>query len=130
MTTTGKKVLLVDDDDDFLMQHKLLLEAEGYAVAPAGGRRQAEALFAAERPDIAVIDVMMEEADGGFILAHHIKQHNPNCPVIMVTSVSYETGIEFTVAPKEVNSWIKADAILAKPVSAEQLIGEIKRLTM
>jgi two-component system OmpR family response regulator len=124
-----KKILLVDDDDDFLLQQKMILEKHGFTVNAAGSRNDAEKLMSSSQPDIAIIDVMMEEADGGFILAHHIKKLYPRCPIIMVTGVSYETGIEFTASPKDSGGWVKADAVLAKPVSADQLLREIQRLT-
>lgn len=129
MTTADKPtVLLVDDDDDFLFQHRLQLEGAGFQVIVAQGRGPAEEILARQRPDVAVVDVMMEHPDAGFVLCHHIRQRDPSIPVILVTSVNSETGMDFDLATEEDRVWIKADALLAKPVRAEQLIGEIDRL--
>ncbi|HQA00466.1 MAG TPA: response regulator, partial [Phycisphaerae bacterium] len=78
--------------------------------------------------DLAVLDVMMEKMDGGFVLSHRIKKNDPSIPVILITSVSSETGIDFDTATAEERSWVKADALLSKPVRFEQLTREIDRL--
>ena len=79
----------------------------------AHGQKEAEA-FAQQRPDLAVIDVMMENPDAGFTLCHHIRKQDPSIPVILVTSVNSETGLDFTLSTDEQRSWIKADALLVQ----------------
>ena len=129
MSTTEKRtVLLVDDDPDFLSQHKCYLEAEGYDVVTAVGERNAEEILARRRPDLAIVDLMMENADAGFTLCYHIRQKDPSIPVILVTSVNRETGLEFDTTTAEERSWIKADALLSKPIRYEQLKREMDRL--
>ena len=130
MTDTDVKrtVLLVDDDDDFLFQHRLHLETAGFKVLVAHGQQEAEALLARQRPDLAVIDVMMENPDAGFTLCHRIRRQDPSIPVILVTSVNSETGLDFTLSTDEQRSWIKADALLSKPIRFEQLQREIDRV--
>ncbi len=130
MTTPDNKptVLLVDDDDDFLFQQRLQLENAGFHVIAAQGQGQAEEIVARLRPDVAVVDVMMENPDAGFVLCHHIRKKDPSIPVILVTSVNSETGMDFDMATEEDRAWIKADALLAKPIRFEQLRGEIDRL--
>ena len=122
-----KKVLIVDDDFDFMEQLEMMLSAN-FDVIKAGGQVSAEELLKTEIPDIAVIDLMMENTDGGFALSYHIKKLNPSIPVIIVTSVASETGINFADASEEEKSWIKADAFLAKPIRYEQLKKEIDKL--
>jgi CheY-like chemotaxis protein len=121
-------ILVVDDDPDFLEQMKVQLEAAGFRVLPAGGEREAEAVLARENVDLAVVDLMLENADGGFSLCHHIKKRGPRTPVVLVTAVTAETGLEFDAATEEERSWVKADVFLAKPVRFEQLVREIHRL--
>ena len=55
-------------------------------------------------------------------------QKNAAMPVILVTGVAGETGIEFDAATEEEKSWIKADVLLSKPIRAEQVLGELTRL--
>jgi two-component system, OmpR family, response regulator len=124
----GKTILVVDDDADFRTQLQVQLEAAGYRVVTAEGQRPAEKLLAAMRPDLAVVDLMMEHVDGGFALCYHIKKLDPRIPVILVTAVASETGLEFDAATDEERSWVKADHLLTKPVRFEQLRREIERL--
>jgi len=121
-------VLLVDDDSDFLLQQRYELEAEGYKVVTAEGRKKAKEVLKKLKPDIAIIDLMMEAPDAGFVLSYEIKKRYPNTPVIMVTAVTGKTGIEFSSITDDEKHWIKADTIFTKPVRTEQLLKEIKRL--
>ncbi len=129
MTDTNQKtVLLVDDDPDFRFQQKAQLEARGYRVLEASGYGQALQLLNQHTPDIALVDLMMEQLDAGFTLCYRIKKKNAAIPVVMITSVASETGLEFDAATEEERSWVKADALLTKPVRFEQLEREMKRL--
>ncbi len=130
MGTNKKKitVMLVDDDIDFLTQTKIRLEASGYFVRTAESQKDGEKLLKEFTPDIALLDLMMENMDGGFALAYHIKRKDANIPVIIASGVTSETGIEFDAKTNEEKSWIKADAFLTKPIRFEQLEKEIMRL--
>ena len=123
-----RTVLLVDDDSDFLFQQRLQLETAGFQVLSASGAADAEKLLAEQRPDLAVVNVMMEHPDAGFTLCHHIRKRDPSIPVILVTSVNSESGMDFEAGTDEERSWIQANAFLAKPIRFEQLKREIDRL--
>jgi CheY-like chemotaxis protein len=125
---TKQKLLLVDDDQDILEQLSLALGAEGYEVVTAQGRQEAEEVLLSGRPDLAIVDLMMEEMDSGFVLCHEIKKLYPDTPVIMLTAVTALTGLDFHARGKEARSWVKADALLDKPVRFEQLKEEVRRL--
>lgn len=127
-STEKKTILIADDDVDLLLQLKLQFEAAGFAVITAESGRDAEKVFAQTRPDLAVLDLMMEQMDAGFTLSYHIKKKDPSIPIILITGVTHETGFEFEVSSDEERSWIKADAILDKPIRFEQLMREIERL--
>ena len=124
----SKQILLVDDDPDFLLSTQTLLKNAGYEVTTAEGVSEAKEKLGDWRPQAAVIDLMMEDVDGGFSLCHHIKGLDASIPVIMVTAVTSETGLDFAGAASGDHSWIKADALLAKPVRYEQLQRELDRL--
>ncbi len=130
MTTTPTKplVLLVDDDSDFLWQQKVQLEAAGFDVVTAVGESDAKRRLAERHPDLAVIDVMMDNPDTGFTLCYHIRKVAPKIPLILVTSIVSETGLDFALATDNDRAWIAADALLAKPIRFEQLLSEIDRL--
>lgn len=126
--TNNQTILLVDDDEDFTFQLKAQFEAAGFKVLVAHDAKAAVNHLNAVRPDVAVLDLMMEKPDVGFTLCYKIKKKDASIPVIMVTSVTSETGLEFDAATREERSWIKADVLLAKPVRFEQLQREIARL--
>jgi CheY-like chemotaxis protein len=123
-----KKLLLVDDDMDILEQLSLALGGEGYEVVTAQGRKEGEEILMLGRPDLAIIDLMMEEMDSGFVLCHEMKKLYPDMPVIILTAVTAATGLDFHARSDEARSWVKADALLDKPVRFEQLKEEVLRL--
>ena len=123
-----QNIFLVDDDIDLLFQTKIQLEAQGFVVTTAESKSEAETLLETYRPDVAVLDLMMEEMDAGFNLSYFIKKKYPGTPVILVTAVTRETGFEFDATSEEDRAWIKVDTIIAKPVRFEQLLREIERL--
>ena len=122
------KILIVDDDEDFLFQHRIQLENAGFDVAAASSRGEAEARVAEFVPDLAILDLMMEHHDDGFVLSHALKRRFPGLPVILVTAVTSETGLVFDPASPEERAWVGADALLAKPIRFEQLRREVDRL--
>lgn len=128
VTTDQKTILLADDDVDYLTQMEIQLKSAGYNIFTAGGQAEAEKVVAENEIDAAVVDLMMEHSDGGFALCYHIKKNRPGTPVIIVTSVASETGLEFDAATDEERSWVKADAMLSKPVRLDQLQRELERL--
>ncbi|OHB55988.1 MAG: hypothetical protein A2Y07_06295 [Planctomycetes bacterium GWF2_50_10] len=128
MTNDNKTILLVDDDIDFITAQKLQLERAGFKVIMAESQKKAEETLMTMRPDLAIVDLMLEYKDSGFALCHHIKKKDPTIPVILVTGVTSDTGLEFDAATQEERSWVKANAMLIKPVRFEQLLWEIEQL--
>jgi len=124
----AKKILVVDDDIDFLEQMEAQLQAAGFEVITADGRKKAEEIIEQTRPDLAIVDLMMEDMDGGFVLSYHLKKKYPDVPIILATAVAGATGLKFDAVTPEERSWVKADAIIDKPVRFEQLKREIERL--
>ena len=125
---TKKTILVVDDDEDFLLQQKMQLTGAGFKVLTAESQAEAEEVLLEAQPDLALVDLMLEDMDGGFSLCYHIKNVYPSMPVILVTAVTSETGLEFDATTEEERSWVKADVVLAKPIRFEQLKREIERL--
>jgi CheY-like chemotaxis protein len=126
--STAKKILVVDDDIDLLEQVALMMGGEGYEVVRAQGQGEADEALLTTIPDLAIIDLMMEHTDSGFVLCHTIKKLYPETPVIILTAVKAATGLDFTARTGEAASWVKADMLLDKPVRPEQLKSEVRRL--
>jgi len=132
MTDHGTKtapgtVLIVDDDSDYLAQMEVQFAARGYRVLTADGRAAAEEILAATRPDLAILDLMMDNADDGFMLSWSLKKRYPDVPVVLVTAVTSETGYTFE-GRTGASSWIRADRILSKPVRFEQILAAVEGL--
>lgn len=126
--TNPKKILVADDDPDVRLQVTLALKTEGYELVEAEGQEAAEEALLRGRPDLAVLDLMMEEMDSGFVLCHEIKKTYPDVPVILLTAVTSQTGLDFSGGSAQERSWVKADAVLHKPVLAEQLVATVRKL--
>ena len=126
--STEQRILVVDDDPDIVEQLTLLLKKDGYTVQSAAGRAEAEQTLMAFHPDIAILDLMMEEYDSGFVLCHEIKRLYPGMSVILLIAVKAAIGMSFVVNSDDARSWVKADRLLDKPVRPEQLRNEVKRL--
>lgn len=127
-TYKDKTVLLVDDDVYLLNQIKDYLEAMGMKVTTAESQAEAEKLIGENDFNLAIFDLVLEHYDSGFILGYRAKKKNPAIPVIMITSVTSKTGIQFDAASEEARSWAKADVILDKDIRFEQLEREIRHL--
>lgn len=123
-----KKILLVDDDIDLLEQNKVLIESKGYEVITAGSSKEGWEIFKKIKPDAAVVDLIMEEHDSGFILCYRIKkdEHGKNIPVFILTSATYDTGFKFGASTNEEKEWIKADAIVNKPVVIDDFVKKLE----
>jgi DNA-binding response OmpR family regulator len=63
-----KNILVVDDDLDLLEQVGYTLQGEGYKVVLAQGQKEGEDALLGMVPDLAVLDLMMENMDSGFVL--------------------------------------------------------------
>jgi CheY-like chemotaxis protein len=73
----AKKILVVDDDSDILEQVSMILKQDGHEVHTAGTQDEAEEILLSLKPDLAILDLMMEEKDTGFVLCHRIKKLYP-----------------------------------------------------
>jgi CheY-like chemotaxis protein len=129
LTDKVKKVMLVDDDIDLLEQNKTMLESKGVEVFTAESASEGISLFAKVKPDAAIIDLIMEEHDSGFVLCHKLKKTEigKNIPVFILTSATYETGFKFSAATKEEQKWIKCDGLINKPVVIDDLVAKINK---
>ena len=124
----NQTILLVDDDVDYLFQLRFHLEKDGYHVVSAESQKEGERILESTKPDLAIIDLMMENEDSGFILCRKLKNRYPDVPVIIATAVASETGISFGISSEEERRWIKADMYLEKGIRPVQLKKEIEKL--
>ncbi len=123
------KILLVDDDIDFIFIQKSMLEKEGFQVVTAGDKYEGLKVARSEKPDLAILDVMMNTDQEGFEMAREMR-HDPEfekLPIIMLTSVDSITGLNLKEMAKD-PKWLPVNAYLEKPVKPQLLLAEIKKL--
>ncbi len=122
------KILLVDDDPDFILAVQAILENNNYQVIPALNRKEGMEKLEEEKPDITILDVMMEQPNDGFEMAREIKEDNSykDMPIIMLTSIDGMTGINFKAAMQS-KDWLPVDAYLEKPVEPNAILEEIQK---
>ncbi|MGI6393496.1 MAG: response regulator [bacterium] len=128
MNELQKKIMLVDDDPDFLEAVKIVLESHDYIVETAYNEASAIKLMDTFKPDVAIIDLMMDNYDSGFILSHKLKNKYPDSLVIIATGVTRETGYRFKADSKYGDNWTKADLVMDKGIRPDQILKEIKKL--
>jgi CheY-like chemotaxis protein len=119
-------VLLVDDDQDLIEMNKTLLEQRGHTVLVAYSAAEALQVVQANRPDAAVVDVMMEKQSAGFDLAHQLHAQMPELPMIILTGIRKEMQLPFKYEPDE--TWLPVTKVLEKPVNPRILADEVEKL--
>lgn len=88
-----KKIVIVDDDIDIINVVESILTAKGYQVLSANDKNEGIELIKNEKPDLAILDVMMTTHFEGFELAEQMVNDEAlkNIPVIIQTSIEVLT---------------------------------------
>ena len=123
------KIMIVDDDPDYINVVKTILEKEQYIVVSAGDKTEGMEKIKTEKPDLAILDVMMDAWQDGFEMSRQLKKDPEfkNMPVLMLTAVENRTGIVFKSAAGD-PTWLPVDVFLDKPVKPDILLSEVKKL--
>lgn len=120
-----KNVLLVDDDEVFVSALTAILESR-YRIRSASNGAEALQKIREERPDLIILDVMMDYMSEGFDVARKLRTEpaTNSIPLIMLTGVDrmYDYRMEMD------ESWAPRDRYLEKPVEPEVLLAEVEAL--
>ena len=82
-----RQVAIVEDEPAIRDNYAAAFTREGYVVRAYGNRKQAMAAFATRLPDLAVIDISLEEEpEGGFELCRQLRALSPELPIIFLTA--------------------------------------------
>jgi len=124
--TAKKKILLIDDDQDFLFATKLILEKGGYEVFLAEDGKTGLEMWKSVAPDLAIIDMMMETWGEGFSVLLKIRATDTgkDTPLFMLSAVDLQGPYSSFEPPPD---FPKVNAVLQKPVKAEDLLRYIAR---
>lgn len=125
MSSAGK-ILVVDDDPDFVEYTRIVLESQGYEVQTAATAEQALRMMRQDKPDVALLDVMMSYVLDGLNLTRQMRDDPElrNIPVIMISAIvsREEAGVFPT------DEYLAVDAFMTKPVDPADLLQQIAAL--
>jgi len=118
------KILIVDDDPDIVDAGRLVLEREGYEVLGAPNRADGMKKLQEDKPDLLILDVMMEEPDDGLRMAREIRKDGNALPIIMLTSINAAMGVNID----KDGEIVPVDEFQPKPVEPQTLVAKVKKL--
>ncbi len=113
------RVLIVDDDPAIREVVRIALGRDGYATAEAADGAAALAQFAAARPDLVVLDVMLPELDGTEVC--RALRRRSTVPILFLSSRDTEVD-------RIVGLEIGGDDYLTKPFSPRELVARVRAL--
>lgn len=118
METSGT-VLVIDDDKDFRTSVSCVLDEEGYVVIEADSARLGLEMLLEHRPDVIVLDIMMDTLENGYGVTQSVKYQEAyaefrSTPIIMVSSIQQTPDERFPRA--EEVGMIRPDYYLTKPL--------------
>jgi len=125
----GKHVLIVDDDMEFVKLYSLFLKNKGLHVSACYSAAEALESLKKAIPDVVVLDVMMEHFVSGLNVGRIIKEQHPGLPIILMTAIGEETGLDFKPRNDDDRRLLHADAYLDKGASPDELFTKIEELT-
>jgi CheY-like chemotaxis protein len=126
--STPPNILVVDDDPNFVVVMKPVLESKGYKVDAAYNREEAMEKLESFKPDLILLDIMMEKLTDGFDICYKLK-HDPemkNIPVLAVSAITEKTGFKFS--PATDGEYFEADDYVQKPVKPSDLLERVEKL--
>ena len=123
------KIVITDDDQDIRDSLQTILEGQQYDVVTAADRVEGMEKIKAEKPDLAILDVMMSTWQDGFEMSRELKNDPEfkDMPILMLTGIKEQTGIDFKSAAGDPN-WCPVDGFLEKPIEPDNLLAEVEKL--
>ena len=131
MNPNSKKVLLIDDDDDFRTSTRALLESHNYLVTEAESGKKGIERIKAEKPDLIVLDIMMESLNEGYFMTHLLKfkeeyKEYQKIPILMVSSIQQDPRSRFPFSDEA--QLISPDYYFSKPLDIEKFLRRVDKI--
>jgi len=114
------KILIVDDELFYREMVREILEKDGHKVVSAVNAREALELVKQNKPDLALVDIVLPGSMDGLALLFKIKSQYPDVPVLMLSA--YEEKKLILTALKR-----GAFDYLLKPISGQELKRSVDR---
>jgi DNA-binding response OmpR family regulator len=118
------RILIVDDDPDMVEAGRFVLEAKGHEVVSASNVPEGMQALDQSKPDLVILDVMMEEPDDGIRMARQIRRKGLTLPILMLTSVNVAMGVHID----KDSELVPVDEFVDKPVDAATLTAKVEAL--
>ena len=118
------RILVVDDDPDITFAISLFLKKEKHEVRVAASRAEGMKALETFKPDLMILDVMMEQPDDGIAMAQDLRRAGVTLPIIMLTSVGKVTGMSYD----RDNELVPVDAFFEKPIRPDDLLKKVADL--
>lgn len=116
-----KNILLIEDDKLISSLVSFRLKKDGYRITLAEDGREGLSMFDATNPDLVITDVLIPYTNG-IDIVQYAKEKNPNCPIIVLSSMGEEE--ETVIRAFEVG----ASDFIPKPFNPNELSFRVKRL--
>ena len=118
----AKHIALIEDEPAIRENYKAFLSKQGYNISTYGSRPEALAGIDKQLPDMAVIDIgLQDEIEGGFDLCRELRQMAPHLPIIFLTARDSELDAISGLR-------LGADDYLTKDISLPHLSARITAL--
>ena len=118
------RILVIDDDPDVVDACRLVLEGAGHEAAGAHNVDEGMAAIEKQKPDLLILDVMMDQPDDGIKLAQELRSRSLDLPIIMMTSVGKASGMDFG----KDDEMVPVNVFLEKPVEPAALVAQVNEL--
>ncbi len=117
-----KHIAIVEDEPALRDNYAAALARHGYVVKTFGDRKSAMQAFTTHLPDLAIIDISLEdEAEGGFDLCRDLRALSAELPIIFLTARDSELDAVSGLR-------LGADDFLTKDVSLPHLAARVAAL--
>ena len=118
----SRRIAVIEDEFALRENYADVLRKQGYTVQTFANRRDAMSVFEQRLPDLAIIDIGLEdEVDGGFTLCRTLRSLSETLPIIFLTARDSDVD---TVSGLRIG----ADDYLTKDVSLPHLLARIAAL--
>jgi CheY-like chemotaxis protein len=122
------RILVVDDDPDVILFLSTVLQDHGYRIETARNGVEALDRVRSSPPDLILLDLMMPQKSGISFLSDLGKEPSLNrIPIIMVTGVAGETGIDLDSflqrsRAEDGSGPLRINGYIEKPVEPDRLL--------
>lgn len=126
---TKEKILIAEDDPDFRDSLQAVLESQQYTVITAVNKADGMEKIKAEKPDLAILDIMMSTWVDGLQMSRELKNDPQfkDMPILILTGIKTQIGIDLKATVGD-PQWCQVDAYLEKPIEPGILLAEVAKL--